>query len=113
VRNSLATETNDRDIKFEDYALHGVSEYWIIDPKKDECIEQYILRDESYESLVEVRSGVIASQIIASFEIPVCADILLSADNPFQNIAADPSHAARLIAALAECHTAFDAVHQP
>ncbi len=37
---SPSTEKNDRGIKFEDYALHGVAEYWIVDPatKSIECI---------------------------------------------------------------------------
>ena len=69
---SPATEVNDRGVKFEDYALHGVSEYWIVDPQ-EEYIEQYVLRDESYELLVKVRGGVITSQIIEGFEIPVRA----------------------------------------
>jgi Uma2 family endonuclease len=31
---SESTEAVDRGIKFEDYALHGVAEYWIIDPTR-------------------------------------------------------------------------------
>ena len=29
---SKSTQKNDREVKFEDYAVHNVSEYWIIDP---------------------------------------------------------------------------------
>ena len=29
---SPSTQKNNRGIKFDDYALHNVSEYWIIDP---------------------------------------------------------------------------------
>jgi Uma2 family endonuclease len=36
---SPSTEKIDREIKFMDYAQHGVKEYWIIDPDK-ETIEQ-------------------------------------------------------------------------
>ena len=38
---SPSTERNDRTIKFQDYAAHGVSEYWIIDADA-QVIEQYI-----------------------------------------------------------------------
>ncbi len=30
---SRSTEKIDRGVKFEDYALHGIKEYWIVDPK--------------------------------------------------------------------------------
>ena len=42
---SKSTEAVDRGIKFEDYALHGVAEYWIVDPEQ-ESVEQYLLQDE-------------------------------------------------------------------
>ena len=44
---SQSTERHDRKIKFEDYAAHGVREYWIIDPKS-EVLEQYELAGERY-----------------------------------------------------------------
>ncbi len=69
---SPATEANDRGVKFEDYTLHGVSEYWLVDPG-EEFVEQYTLQDDTYELLVKVRGGTIASQIIEGFEIPVRA----------------------------------------
>jgi Uma2 family endonuclease len=39
---SESTERNDRGVKFDDYAAHGVREYWIIDPDA-ETLEQYHL----------------------------------------------------------------------
>jgi Uma2 family endonuclease len=39
---SKGTARKDKGIKKEDYALHGVKEYWIIDPIK-QTIEQYLL----------------------------------------------------------------------
>ena len=39
---SPSTEGYDRGIKRIDYALHGVKEYWIVDPKEN-IIEQYLL----------------------------------------------------------------------
>lgn len=67
---SPSTKTTDRGVKFEDYAAHGVAEYWLIDPE-DRTIEQYYLRDESYELRLKVQTGPLASVIITGFEIPV------------------------------------------
>ncbi len=39
---SKSTTGRDRGIKFEDYAAHGVQEYWIIDPVR-QSVEQYQL----------------------------------------------------------------------
>jgi Uma2 family endonuclease len=69
---SDSTESVDRGIKFEDYALHGVAEYWIVDPEQ-ESVEQYILQGEKYELAVKVKSGVIQSLAVEGFEIPVRA----------------------------------------
>jgi Uma2 family endonuclease len=44
---SPSTEERDRGVKFEDYAAHGVTEYWIIDPEA-QTVECYDLRDASY-----------------------------------------------------------------
>ena len=62
----------DRTIKFEDYAAHGVGEYWIIDPEA-ETIEQYLLAENGYKLRVKVQTGAIRSRAIAGFEIPVRA----------------------------------------
>jgi Uma2 family endonuclease len=71
---SPSTEKNDRGIKLEDYALHGVGEYWIIDPDK-ETLEQYLLLPETntYELAVKLNTGHITSPVIAGFTIPVRA----------------------------------------
>ena len=69
---SKSTEKTDRTIKFEDYALHGVKEYWIIDPEK-EIIEQYLLDGEKYFLQQKSGSGSIKSVVIEGFEIPVRA----------------------------------------
>ena len=37
---SPSTEARDRGVKFEDYATHGVSEYWLVEPEL-RVIEQY------------------------------------------------------------------------
>lgn len=69
---SPGTEANDRGIKFEDYALHGVGEYWIIDPEQ-EFVEQYILKGETYALRVKAMTGVVESLMVEGFVIPVRA----------------------------------------
>jgi Uma2 family endonuclease len=69
---SPGTKANDYGIKFEDYALHGVCEYWIIDPEQ-EFVEQYFLKGEIYELHVRAMTGVLESSAISGFVIPVRA----------------------------------------
>lgn len=67
---SELTEKHDRETKFQDYAAHGVQEYWIIDPET-EVIEQYILRGEEYELLLKSGNGIIQSIAVEHFIIPI------------------------------------------
>jgi Uma2 family endonuclease len=69
---SPSTESYDRGIKFEDYALHSVGEYWLVHPE-EEFVEQYILMGERYELLLKSRIGSIQSKAVPGFEIPVRA----------------------------------------
>lgn len=69
---SDSTEKNDREIKFQDYAAHGVAEYWIIDPEK-QIVEQYVLENERYELSVKAKDGEISSVVLLEFKIPVRA----------------------------------------
>ena len=69
---SESTEAIDRGIKFDDYATHGVTEYWIVDPVV-ETIEQYLLQEGVYQLAVKVKTGTIASAVVMGFEIPVRA----------------------------------------
>ena len=69
---SDSTEGRDRGIKFQDYALHGVAEYWIIDAD-EEFVEQYTLIDQNYKLFRKLGSGTIVSLTITGFEIPVAA----------------------------------------
>lgn len=66
----------DRVIKFEDYAAHGVQEYWIVDPVK-QIVEQYILPTEDHETYALLHkltiSDDIESVVIKGFKIPVRA----------------------------------------
>jgi Uma2 family endonuclease len=67
---SPSTEHNDRVIKFEDYAAHGIKEYWIVDPDK-KVIEQYILDKDKYELFLKSDNGLIKSKAVPGFEIPI------------------------------------------
>ncbi len=69
---SPGTESNDRGIKFEDYALHGIGEYWIIDPDQA-FVEQYVLKDETYHLRIKAMNGELESVVIPGFRIPVRA----------------------------------------
>lgn len=69
---SPATEAIDRGIKFQDFAAHGVTEYWIVDPHQ-EYIEQYILKQNKYELLVKAKTGTVRSVAVNGFDIPVRA----------------------------------------
>ncbi len=70
---SESTEHRDRGVKFEDYASHGVQEYWIIDTD-EESIEQYLLTsDGGYKLKLKMSSGEISSAVIQGFTIPIRA----------------------------------------
>lgn len=69
---SPSTEANDRGVKFEDYAAHGVAEYWLIDLEA-ETLEQYLLDGERYALNIKARTGTVKSLAIAGFEIPIRA----------------------------------------
>jgi len=69
---SASTAANDRGVKFDDYAAHGVAEYWIIDPDA-ETVEQYRLAGERYELAIKAQTGELRSVAVPGFVIPVRA----------------------------------------
>jgi Uma2 family endonuclease len=69
---SPSTEKNDRGVKFEDYAAHGVGEYWIVDPEA-ERIEKFVLERERFTPAGTFHDGNLGSAVIAGFEVPVAA----------------------------------------
>lgn len=69
---SPSTTANDRNIKFEDYAAHGIDEYWIVDAKQ-QTIEQYLLTSGVYQLAMKKNDGHLRSRAVKGLEIPVLA----------------------------------------
>ncbi len=69
---SKSTTARDRGVKFEDYAAHGVAEYWIVDSER-QCLEQYLLEAGEYRLAVKSGSGEIASRAIEGLRIDIAA----------------------------------------
>lgn len=67
---SPSTARVDRTTKFDDYADHGVGEYWLVNPEA-RTVEQFVLRDGEYELLFKLREGTITSEVVQGFAIPV------------------------------------------
>ena len=67
---SKSTEDKDRGIKFEDYALHKIQEYWIIDPI-EEFVEQYFLNKGKYKLQQKLTKGNIESKVIKNLSIDI------------------------------------------
>lgn len=67
---SPSTEARDRGVKFQDYALHGVLEYWIIDPET-ETLEQYLLTGSTY--VLQPQQEILESKAMPGFQVPVRA----------------------------------------
>jgi len=69
---SPSTEKRDRGVKFEDYAFHGVGEYWIIDPDA-ETVELHRLTEDGYPPAARQSEGLLESDVIPGFTISVRA----------------------------------------
>jgi len=67
---SPSTERIDRGTKFEDYAAHGVEEYWLVNPE-DRVVEQYRLIGGTYHLQATVIEGKISSIVVDEFTIPI------------------------------------------
>lgn len=70
----LSDSTRDRDygIKKDDYARHGVREYWIVDTEA-ETIEQYLLNGNQFDLAQKLKDGILQSEAISGFQIAVRA----------------------------------------
>ncbi len=69
---SPSTAAIDRGVKLDDYAAHGVQEYWIVDPARQN-IEQYVLETTGYILRQKTNSGLLRSVAVPGFEIPATA----------------------------------------
>lgn len=72
---SPKTAKYDKTIKKDDYALHGIPEYWIVDPVKQR-VEQYLLlpaSNEYFPAKIHQYGETIESQAIKGFKINVAA----------------------------------------
>ena len=77
---SPSTEHHDRGVKFDDYAAHGVAEYWIIDPVAN-TVEQYALAESgtgeitsAYRQLgIYTGDAMVGSVAVGGFKIPARA----------------------------------------
>lgn len=69
---SDSTEARDRGVKMEDYAAHGVREYWLVDPER-EFVEQYCLAGERYALAAKQADGTLRSPVLTGFSVPVRA----------------------------------------
>ncbi|MBK1833660.1 Uma2 family endonuclease [Roseibacillus ishigakijimensis] len=69
---SDSTEKRDRGVKFEDYAAHGVAEYWLIEPY-ERFIEQYRLGDGEYHLHEKLSHGDITPLSFPDLTIPLAA----------------------------------------
>jgi Uma2 family endonuclease len=78
---SKGTKKHDRGIKYDDYETHKVQEYWIIDPD-NEVVEQYLLKEDAYELVYKSSQGMIKSEVVRGFEIPIRA--IFDADINFE-----------------------------
>lgn len=69
---SDSTEKNDRHVKFNDYASHGVKEYWIVDADKN-TLEQYVNNDGEFALVQTHTEGVLTTDTIKNFTLDVAA----------------------------------------
>ena len=69
-KSSKKNINHDKVIKYDDYELHGVSEYWIIDPH-EKTVEQFVLKEGKYNLVLKSSEGIIRSHAVSGFNIPI------------------------------------------
>lgn len=72
---SKSTKKHDRETKYEDYAAHGVTEYWLVDPIRHQ-VEQFRIDADTDEYELVAKYTIketIISFAVAGFAIPVRA----------------------------------------
>ena len=72
---SDSTKERDRGVKFEDFEVNQVGEYWIVDPAV-ETLEQFLPESGSFALNLKSGSGLVQSSVIKGFqcEIPALFD---------------------------------------
>lgn len=65
---SDSTRERDRGLKWEDYARHGIAEYWIIDPD-EQTLEQWLLAGERYALACKLREGSVEAKALQGFRL--------------------------------------------
>ena len=65
---SESTAKRDRGVKFEDFALNDVGEYWLVDAEA-RSVEQYVLHDDNYKLVMKSGTGRLESSVINDFKI--------------------------------------------
>jgi len=69
---SSSTKRRDRTIKFNDYALHGVKEYWMVEPKSERfLVEQFTLSGKEYKLHNKLSEGKLSSVVLKGFSLKV------------------------------------------
>lgn len=69
---SGSTEKRDRGVKFVDYALNGVKEYWLVNADR-KSVEQYMLENDAFVLTEKVQHGTIRCRVLEGLEIPLDA----------------------------------------
>ncbi len=72
---SNSTKSTDKGIKKKDYAVHGIKEYWLVDPA-NKTVEQYLLNEKKGKFELFSKKTIndqIACQIIQDCSFPVAA----------------------------------------
>ena len=67
---SKSTAGRNRGVKFEDYQLHGVEEYWMVDAEQ-KVIEQYVLSHGKYELIKKAGDGSLRSTTVQGLVFPI------------------------------------------
>ena len=69
---SESTKKRDHGIKLEDYQLHEVEEYWIVDAQQ-RTVEQYHLEAQQYQLITKASEGHIRSFAVQGLQLPIPA----------------------------------------
>jgi Uma2 family endonuclease len=70
---SESTKRLDREVKLKQYALYGVSEYWLVDPE-GKSVEVFRLKDEGYHQVERLGFGdTLTSPLLSGLQLAVAS----------------------------------------